>query len=400
MADVFLSYSRADKAWAAEFAAELAVRGWSVFWDQDIPVGTRYADVIEQELDAAKCVVVLWSKASVSSDWVKAEADEGRARNLLCPVLIEPTRIPLEFRRLQTANLGDWVRGTRHADLDKLLDDIGRVISRETWRPGQARQATPRAPNQQASSARRAALAMPAAVPAPAAQPTGQPSLVSWGMSTRRRESSVDCSLAVVDDERLYVLADDVPGPSFQAGASTTVIQSLVTFFRSFHLDPRQKWPHEVDRSSSLGANLLRVGIKAANDELRSSGRPAGRPPMESTIVALAVGEVQLSISHVGNGRAYRIRAGKIEPLTRDNSMSLGSKDEVQPSVVVETLRSGDTYLLCNEGLWRAVPDDRLLAVIQSGMKIESTCQSLIDAARASDGPNCISAILVRIGDE
>ena len=124
MADIFLSYAREDVVWASRLAEALAERGWSVFWDRRIPIGKSFDQVIEQELDAARCVIVLWSRSSVSSDWVKGEASEGARRGILHPVWVEEVRIPLEFRRLQTAQLADWQPGTHHAQFDQLLRDI------------------------------------------------------------------------------------------------------------------------------------------------------------------------------------------------------------------------------------------------------------------------------------
>ena len=53
--------------------------------------------------------------------------------------------------------------------------------------------------------------------------------------------------------------------------AAATAVDALAAFFRTFHADPRQVWPYPVDRSMSLGANLLRVGIKVANDKVRAA---------------------------------------------------------------------------------------------------------------------------------
>ncbi|HZN45149.1 MAG TPA: toll/interleukin-1 receptor domain-containing protein, partial [Nitrospiraceae bacterium] len=59
---------------AKKFADALESRGWSVWWDREIPIGENFDRVIEQELNAARCAVVLWSKESVRSRWVRAEA--------------------------------------------------------------------------------------------------------------------------------------------------------------------------------------------------------------------------------------------------------------------------------------------------------------------------------------
>jgi len=108
MADLFISYARGDRARAKLLAEALAREGWSVWWDRNIPPGKSFDKVIEEALDSAKCVIVLWSNESVSSDWVKAEAAEGARHGILVPVLLERVKPPLEFRRLQAADLSDW----------------------------------------------------------------------------------------------------------------------------------------------------------------------------------------------------------------------------------------------------------------------------------------------------
>src|SRR5215207_8906156 len=105
MSDIFISYARSDKAKAERLAESLAKQGWVVWWDRDILPGQSFDVTIEEALNSAGCIIVLWSKASVSSDWVKTEAEEGRKRRVLIPALIEDVKIPLEFRRIQTANL-------------------------------------------------------------------------------------------------------------------------------------------------------------------------------------------------------------------------------------------------------------------------------------------------------
>jgi len=99
-----------------------------VWWDRKIPPGKRFDEVIQEKLDAAKCVVVLWSKESVKSDWVKEEAEEGKRRNILVPVLIDSVTVPLGFRRIQTANLTDWHGQSPHAELDQLMEAVEAIL--------------------------------------------------------------------------------------------------------------------------------------------------------------------------------------------------------------------------------------------------------------------------------
>ena len=128
MHDLFLSYAREDQERAKTLAVIFAAHGWSVFWDQIISTRESFPEVLERELDGAKCVVVLWSHASVQSHWVKEEAYTARERNVLFPVLIDGVDIPFGFRTIQTVSLLGWQDDSSHPDLKRLLKDLDRAI--------------------------------------------------------------------------------------------------------------------------------------------------------------------------------------------------------------------------------------------------------------------------------
>lgn len=108
MPDVFLSYSRDDQATARRFAEGFEREGFSVWWDQTLNAGENYDQVTERALRDAKAVVVLWSKNSVDSRWVRAEAKEADRLGTLVPVMIEPCVRPIMFELKQTADLSVW----------------------------------------------------------------------------------------------------------------------------------------------------------------------------------------------------------------------------------------------------------------------------------------------------
>jgi TIR domain len=122
--DIFLSYAKEDRERARNLATALEAAGWSVWWDRDIQVGQAFDQAIENALDSAKCVVVLWSKHSVSSEWVKNEAASAAERGMLVPALIDDVRTPLEFRRRQTANLIGWGQDPLYSGFQALCGGI------------------------------------------------------------------------------------------------------------------------------------------------------------------------------------------------------------------------------------------------------------------------------------
>jgi TIR domain len=134
MNDIFISYDSADRAIAQKFADALESRGWSVWWDREIPLGKAFDQVIEEELNAARCVIVLWSNQSVRSRWVKTEAAAAADRDCLLPVLIEDIAIPFEFKRIQTAMLMNWRGDDSDPEFNRLIKAIEQ-LAREPARP-------------------------------------------------------------------------------------------------------------------------------------------------------------------------------------------------------------------------------------------------------------------------
>ena len=131
MANVFLSYAREDSARAAIIAKALS-RRWTVWWDRTIPPGKTFDDVIEEALDRAACVVVLWSRTSVLSHWVRSEAAEGARRGILVPAILEAAKIPLEFRRVQAANLTAWNGDPEDPEFEQFIYSISTLIEPTT----------------------------------------------------------------------------------------------------------------------------------------------------------------------------------------------------------------------------------------------------------------------------
>ena len=135
MAQVFLSYDREDAPKARMIAQALERAGHFVWFDLHIKGGAEYGKVIEEALDAADAVVVLWSTQSVQSAWVRDEAAAGRDKNCLIPILIEPINPPMGFRQYQNLDFSSWKgRGkpSQFAELISSIDALGGLSASES----------------------------------------------------------------------------------------------------------------------------------------------------------------------------------------------------------------------------------------------------------------------------
>jgi adenylate cyclase len=128
MSDVFISYSRHDRATARRFAEALQANGLSVWWDDALRSGEAFDERIEEALRAAKAVVVLWSTHSAASRWVRAEATLADRNRTLVPAMIEPCERPIMFELTHTAELSHWTGDAGDAAWQVFLADVSRFV--------------------------------------------------------------------------------------------------------------------------------------------------------------------------------------------------------------------------------------------------------------------------------
>jgi TolB-like protein/Tfp pilus assembly protein PilF len=126
--DIFLSYTREDQATAQRFAQGFEAQGFKVWWDVTLRSGEAYDQVTEEALRTAKAVVVLWSKKSVTSRWVRAEATLADRNRTLVPATIEPCERPIMFELTQTADLCRWTGDVKDPAWRAFLTDVRRFV--------------------------------------------------------------------------------------------------------------------------------------------------------------------------------------------------------------------------------------------------------------------------------
>ena len=121
---VFISYARVDRPRVRALAEALSGAGYEVWWDAMIDGGTEFARMIEAKLAAADAVIVVWSRTSIGSDWVRDEAAYARDRKRLVPVSLDGTEPPLGFRQYHAIDLSGWKGDAQAPEIGSLLRGV------------------------------------------------------------------------------------------------------------------------------------------------------------------------------------------------------------------------------------------------------------------------------------
>jgi serine/threonine protein phosphatase PrpC len=207
----------------------------------------------------------------------------------------------------------------------------------------------------------------------------------------------------------LFVVADGMGGAQAGEVASEMAVES---FDRGL-----------PDASPADG--LVRV-IEDANRRIHERSRAeAQRAGMGTTVTAAYVGENDVTIAHVGDSRAYVLRNGELERLTRDHSLvgelvargklteeqaethpqrsvitrALGPEPDVQVDVQVYQARAGDVFMVCSDGLTSMVPEVRVRELLEGADSLEQAGRELIAAANDAGGRDNITVILFRLDE-
>ena len=129
MSDVFVSYKAEDRRRVKPLVEALEADGYSVWWDAQIGGGAQWRHMIEAELNAAKCVIVAWSKRSVGTEgtFVQDEATRAQVRHVYIPVLIDKVHLPLGFGEMQALPLSAWKGDRSDPHYQAILSAVTRL---------------------------------------------------------------------------------------------------------------------------------------------------------------------------------------------------------------------------------------------------------------------------------
>jgi len=132
MADVFISYARSTEPQARVIAEALRTLGYGVWRDDALPAHRAYGDVIAEQIEAARAVVVIWSADAVASEWVRSEADKARALRKLVQLRVDQADLPMPFDQIHCADLTGWTGGGEPADWSKVVGSIDALAGRQS----------------------------------------------------------------------------------------------------------------------------------------------------------------------------------------------------------------------------------------------------------------------------
>jgi TIR domain len=135
--DVFISYRREDTDFAQKLRTTLEARDYSVWFDRDLQPGAHFHKEIEVKLSQAKCIIVLWSAASVASQWVLHEAAFALSRQVLVAVRLDDCEVPHIFQRVKTLDIPRGADARRSPGMAALINDVEQLVVAETSRPTQ-----------------------------------------------------------------------------------------------------------------------------------------------------------------------------------------------------------------------------------------------------------------------
>ncbi len=242
---------------------------------------------------------------------------------------------------------------------------------------------------------------------------------------TGLRRSTNEDSVSVREDLRLFVVADGMGGHAAGEVASRAAVEGIVAFVEAtMTISPDQTWPIPFDPELSVNANRLHAGFWMGNwrlaAQIASSRELRG---MATTAVAMLIDGGTGTLAHVGDSRAYRLRAGQLDRLTRDHSWveeqirggalsetaarqhpwrnivtrALSGSEDLEVDIQEVALKPGDRLLLCSDSVFTVLSDDQIGEVLRREADLDHLCHALIQGANDGGGPDNVTAVVLEI---
>jgi PPM family protein phosphatase len=214
----------------------------------------------------------------------------------------------------------------------------------------------------------------------------------------------------------IFIVADGMGGHLNGEIASGTAAKTLGEYLLTHFYVP---FMTGQPRSESESIHeVMENGVREAHRSVVVNAPGGG-----TTLTAAMIIGDQVTVSHVGDSRAYFMFSdGRTQVVTQDHSLvrrlqdlgqidekeasihpqrnvlyrALGQSEPFRPDINTHTLPAAGYLLICSDGLWGTVPDEEISEIVHSAPNPVIACHNLIEAANASGGPDNISAILVQ----
>jgi len=231
----------------------------------------------------------------------------------------------------------------------------------------------------------------------------------AYATDTGRQRSANEDSVFV--RAPLFVIADGMGGARAGEVASKTVVDA---FDRPLPEAP----PERLLRETIEGANRTVYSLARKDPNLSGMGTT-------TTAAILDEDADEVAIGHVGDSRAYRLRGGRFEQLTRDHSLveemrrkgqitdaqaedhpqrsiitrALGPEPEVQVDVQTVPAQDGDVFLICSDGLTTMLDDEAIGRILARATSLDAAVRALVDEANRAGGRDNITVVAFRVQD-
>jgi PPM family protein phosphatase len=223
----------------------------------------------------------------------------------------------------------------------------------------------------------------------------------------RQRTANED---SLVVSPPLFAVADGMGGAKAGEVASAVAVEAV------------EGWRESAEPAEAQLAGIVRDANRRIYDLAVADESRRG---MGTTLTLAKVHGDEVSLAHVGDSRAYRLRDGELTQLTRDHSLvaelersgqitpeaaehhpqrsiitrALGPEPDVEVDTYTLTGRDDDVFLICSDGLTSMISDEEVTSILRSSDSLDGAADALVRAANQSGGKDNITVILFRLGE-
>jgi serine/threonine protein phosphatase PrpC len=224
-------------------------------------------------------------------------------------------------------------------------------------------------------------------------------------------------------DLGLFVVADGMGGHNGGEVASHLAVETIYGFIEESARSSDITWPFGLEVQNSIDVNRLTTAVRLANRKIYGEGaRNAELSGMGTTVVAALVAGDRMALVSVGDSRIYRLRNGRLEQLTSDDTWLasvlgaqqaedadpghplrhvltsvVGTRDDLKPASREEQLRAGDTFVMCTDGVHGRLDQAALTSVLARATTAEDGAEKLVNEAITRGTSDNATALVITV---